>query len=786
MKKNLSILLILCAVGVIRQDFGPLSFELGRLLAIILMAAYVLFLLPLSEACIFLLPGIVVGCLLALRQDQLFLQLSGVSLILFAVSLYARWCRKPHESIDIGMLMVAFCACFSFLYEYNTACWYAVEYISQLFSSVCSFVYRRQLDLGPSCYGFFIIVPFTMLHTLTYCLDRRRSTLRLAAALGYTLLAGVGYVGFHVLAASIINRCGIIINRSDLHTQAALFIFLSISIILQRPKHLSESPLLPATWAWPLAGACCLAVGVMVSVLLCNGLPERKPFEKRVVFYTKGSLDWDVPRFGTYGQRSGGMFGLMPKHLSAVGFRTGMIDSIAPAYLAEADCLVMINLDQPLSRQELLTVWDFVRHGGGLLLLGDHTNLGGLMDHFNQILLQVPMRFQFDSAMPSRYTWDYLMDVRAHVLTRGLSEQIAGAWWVGASLKCLPPAVPLVVGRYCYADKGYAHNISQAYLGNRRFDYYERQNDVVLAACVRYGNGIIMACGDTSAFHNTTSMATWPFVANVCNVLAERSGGNAGQGRMALIAAVAICLILILVLTFIPRLNIVTPAVLLVALAITAHHSASLQVRGHVSSIPDGRLGIAYIDYAHVGRFDQMSWEDDSIGGLKNNLLRNGFFPMALKRWDREAIMSAKILILIAPTRRFASGEIAILKEFVAQGGRLLLSVGWEERDASLPVLDAFNFGIDSVPLAQATCEYHDREKMLVHFHEAWPVLYEDGDDITVLCRPLGFAAVVVRRFGAGRIAVIGDSYFLLNETLEGSKNYSIPNMMLLRNLLTG
>jgi len=286
---------------------------------------------------------------------------------------------------------------------------------------------------------------------------------------------------------------------------------------------------------------------------------------------------------------------------------------------------------------------------------------------------------------------------------------VAGAWWVGSSLKCLPPAVPLVVGRYCYADRGYAHNVSQAYLGNRRCDYYERQNDIVLAACVRYGAGLIMACGDTSAFHNTTFMTTCGFVVNVCSVLADRSDIKVRRLRAALTVGIAACCAALLMLTAVPSLNLAVPTGLVLSVAAATWCGAYSQMNAQVRNIPSDKLNVAYIDYAHVGRFDQMSWEDDSIGGLKNNLLRNGFFPLPLERWDRLAILQAKALILIAPTRTFSDDEISILKDFVGHGGRLLLSAGWEERDASLAVLRAFNLSLDNVPLAQATCEYAGR-----------------------------------------------------------------------------
>jgi hypothetical protein len=294
-----------------------------------------------------------------------------------------------------------------------------------------------------------------------------------------------------------------------------------------------------------------------------------------------------------------------------------------------------------------------------------------------------------------------------------------------------------------------------------------------------------MACGDTSAFHNTTFMTTSGFVVNVCNVLADRSDMPSRRLRTALVLGIALCCVLLLVLTVVPSMNLAVPIAMVLTLSAAAWYGGYRHMAAQVGSIPADKLNVAYIDYAHVGRFDQMSWEDDSIGGLKNNLLRNGFFPMPLERWNRTAIMQAKALILIAPTRKFSDDDVTTLKDFVNRGGRLLLSVGWEEQDASRAVLRAFGLGLDSVPLAQATGEYPGREKTIVQFHEAWPVVNTAEEHINVLCKPLGYPVVVSRAVGTGSVAVIGDSYFLLNENLEGSKNYNLSNMLLLRDLLT-
>ena len=60
--------------------------------------------------------------------------------------------------------------------------------------------------------------------------------------------------------------------------------------------------------------------------------------------------------------------------------------------------------------------------------------------------------------------------------------------------------------------------------------------------------------------------------------------------------------------------------------------------------------------------------------------MRNGFFPFLLKKFEPDRLLQAKVLLVIAPARPFTIREVAVLKSFVREGGKILLTVGWEER----------------------------------------------------------------------------------------------------------
>ena len=120
--------------------------------------------------------------------------------------------------------------------------------------------------------------------------------------------------------------------------------------------------------------------------------------------------------------------------------------------------------------------------------------------------------------------------------------------------------------------------------------------------------------------------------------------------------------------------------------------------------------------------------------------------------------------------------------KFVEQGGTLLIAAGWEEGKASAPLLESAGLYLDNIPLGPVNLNKGDYE---VSFKEAWPVYYEDRRTDVVI-QQWDYPIVVVQGYGEGRIIVIGDSYFLLNENLEGINNYSLGNILFFRDLLDG
>ncbi len=179
-------------------------------------------------------------------------------------------------------------------------------------------------------------------------------------------------------------------------------------------------------------------------------------------------------------------------------------DKIEPADLEKTQILILINSPKAWDSAQRRLVLDFVARGGSLLVLGDHTDVFGLMRGFNSLLDPLGIRFRFDSACKVRETWRGCQAAAPDAVAWNWDDENPGVA-VGASLELSGSARPLLTGRYAFSDTGVRRNRMGSFLGNYHYDGGEQLGEVVLVATVTYGRGRVVVWGDTSAFQGVSS-----------------------------------------------------------------------------------------------------------------------------------------------------------------------------------------------------------------------------------------------------------------------------------------
>ncbi len=498
---------------------------------------------------------------------------------------------------------------------------------------------------------------------------------------------------------------------------------------------------------------------------------------KKIVFYEKGFLNWLTPTHGSYGRLGSGMYGMLPVFLESLGAKAVISKDLFDEDLRDAAALVLIFPDQPWAEGQLERIWSFVRQGGSLLVLGEHTTRDrDGSSRFNDVLGLTNMRVAFDCATFAVGGWLQSYEAMIHPTTAGIPDDRNQLGIViGASLQAGWRARPIVVGRWGWSDLG-DEGSGRAMIGNERYDAGEKLGDILLAAEQPFGQGKIVAFGDTSSFTNGINVSSHVFTSRLFAYLVDGSVRAHALWRQLL--GLLLSMGIIGLLLGWPNERTVALAVLGLAGSLVITSAATSHAW---ESFPDGRLkspnNLAYIDASHLDASSGESWRGDGLGGLVLTLMRNGYLTLALPQVSTERLERAGLLISVAPQRGFSPSERAVLRDFVNRGGVFILTVGGDEAGPSRPLLSDFGFDIgtdgvhapETVPMGHFKSPYlrSEEQRVFVRFHAAWPVVCREPDAQVIAYGRDNLPVIAMRRIGAGKVVVIGDTRFAANDNLE-------------------
>ena len=521
------------------------------------------------------------------------------------------------------------------------------------------------------------------------------------------------------------------------------------------------------------AGA--LSMAILVPVVAALYTQPQNATGQKIVFYEKGFLNWLKPEHGSYGRLSSGMYGILPVFVESLGADTLISPDLAEEDLQDADALVLLNPNEPWADGQLERIHNFVRQGGSLLLMGEHTEIdpnGG--NRFNDVLDPTAMRVAFDSATFAVGGWLHSYETIDHPITVGVpDDRNQFGVVIGASVQAHWPARPLLIGRWGWADPG-DETSDRAMMGNGRYDSGERLGDVVLAAEQPLGKGWVIAFGDTSSLQNAIQVTSHVFTARLFAYLAGTSPRAHPWWRQLL--ALLACGGLIGFLCWRPGIT----RTALVALGLAGSAVVCLNATSQAAHlVPDGRMtspnNLAYIDASHLESYSGESWRPDGTGGLALTLMRNGYLTLALPELTTERLERAGLLISVAPRRSFSDTEIDAVRQFVTNGGLFIMTAGYDEARAGMRLLEEFGFGfgrddsLEPAPLGHFKSPYLESEnhRVYVRFDAAWPVRCTDPDAQVIAYGRDNLPVAILRHFGAGKAMLVGDTGFAMNKNLE-------------------
>ena len=498
---------------------------------------------------------------------------------------------------------------------------------------------------------------------------------------------------------------------------------------------------------------------------------------KKIVFNEKGFLNWLKPEHGQYGRLSSGMYGMLPVFVESLGGTSLISENLSQEDLSNADVLVLLFPDEPWEEGQLERIWNFVKNGGSLLVMAEHTtrdSKGG--NRFNEVLEPTGIRVEFDCATYAVGGWLQSYDTMLHPATAGIpDERNQFGVVIGASLNINWPAMPLLIGRWGWSDIG-NQGSSRAMMGDDKYNSGERLGDLVLAAEQPFGKGRIIAFGDTSSLTNGINVSSYVFTSRLFGYLA--GDNNNAHPMWKQFSGIILCVLLFIFIFSNSNPQIVTIIALFLAISLAISNIITNR-SGEI--LPDGRYkspnNLAYVDSSHLEAYSGESWRPDGIGGLMLTLMRNDYLALSLAEFSPKQIERADLLISIAPSKSFSRKEQEAIKDFVMNGGNFIVMAGKDDAGPASSLLSQFGFTIGSpgtdnlepIPLGYFKSPYlaSGTNQVFVRFHAAWPVYCNDSQARIIAYGRNNVPVIIIRNFGKGKVVVIGDTCFAMNKNLE-------------------
>jgi len=763
--------LLILATAFLSEIAGFLTHQLNLALGAVLLLWLAITYLPLRKVALrshrlWLGLAILISAFASLRVQP---GLRPLLVSLFLLGLYQVLSSGDETARELkGMAVGTFSFGLFLIFEkHSPIVWSAIQSFSVWFSRVIGAAGGRQLSISASFTGVYITLLFLSVSVALFFSSRRKKPVSLVLLVVAFLVAnGIAIALGHPLAhamATVVRDSAEGVSAYNRILMSAPLLALCLGLI---PLYVFTRIMHPTIEPSPGkvrpvfggVGLSALLVSILILVLVA---PARDTGQARIAFYREGYFNWMRPIHGEYGSRSSGMFGNLPVFAEALGFESITIDSINGSILTGVTVLFMINIDHELPAHSYEEIREFVERGGSLVMLGDHTFFKDERKNWlNAVLRPFKIKYNFDSGDYFVGGWLHSYSYPASPLTVGMSdEQNDVGSVVGASLRISYPAVPVIIGRYGFSDEGNPDDEDGGYLGNLEYDPGERLGDVILAAAQNYGKGKVLIFGDTSGFVNPLMIDTYPFVNRVLTWLASDARIPAHGPRLTLsIVFLSLFILLTSVSGFSALRFLLMPILAIVPIILSQALFA-----GRVETPIRGDF--ALVDDSHYGRYPVEFWKPHGHMGLHLNLMRKGYLSFGMRDFDTHFLNSSRLLVLIAPSKAFTSGEITALDEYVRNGGNLLMAVGYEEKGASTSLLRHFGFDIENTPLGSFYTDVPGTD-LFVYFREAWPISYS-GEDVEVIAGHGEYPAVVLKNHGEGRIVVFGDSGFFYNINLE-------------------
>jgi len=201
-----------------------------------------------------------------------------------------------------------------------------------------------------------------------------------------------------------------------------------------------------------------------------------------------------------FGERSGYNYYCFYEHISRFYETSRNTSQITSETLSDADILILKTPTSPYSDGEVDAIWKFVKEGGGLYLIGDHTNVFGTSAYLNKIAEPLGLRFRYDCTY--ELVWGSLQEYEAPKLLPHpvVKDMPFFLFATSCTLEASPLAEEIISG---YGLRNLPLDYSQKnFFPSDTNSALLEFGTFVQCAGITYGKGRVLAFTDSTVFSN--------------------------------------------------------------------------------------------------------------------------------------------------------------------------------------------------------------------------------------------------------------------------------------------
>jgi hypothetical protein len=453
-------------------------------------------------------------------------------------------------------------------------------------------------------------------------------------------------------------------------------------------------------------------------------------------------------------------------------------DLITSKILDDYDILI-IKTPKPYHKEEIKAIENFVKNGGGLLLIGDHSDFSGTSTSLNEIAKNFGIKFEFDTVNgASNEFYTYAREGKLPFINRGLSHPCLKympyfEFMTSCSIVSLPFNEQVMRGGALVTEPG-EYVTSNFFKISRNKDVsHEWDRDYGIfnqAIAVKYGKGRIVAFTDSTTISNFRCFfgGTPNLIVGIIEYLNKK---NQYQYLAELFLVLGL-IFAALVFYFLRNECRITAILLILVIGSIAVSAAIITFAETVEdSVPvryydkdyticfDSEHSANILDTPNL--FDHQSYRD--VYNVFFIWTQRGNITPFIGNLE-DCLERGNVVAIIDPVKRLAPPERDSIKRFIESGGKLLVMLNNTE-DPSKNLIKEFKLDLENID-AIHQLDHNSFNKTLPI--EPWGLSIIGGKSL----KKVGNRTILAQsHLGKGMILVFAPSY-VFRDGINGNPGY--------------